>query len=119
MTTDLWASQHQQCSYISLTVHFVDNDFELQSRCLQTLELPRDHSANSLNEVLNAMFKNWKISEKVCGGNTREVNAIGLMGIEHFPCFAHILQLSIKKGLLIPRVERDNYWAMQEACRAF
>ena len=31
MTTDLWTSQHQQRAYISLTVHFVDDDFELKS----------------------------------------------------------------------------------------
>lgn len=56
--------------------------------------------------MLNAKLKDWKISE-VCGGITDNgVNAIGLMGIEHFPCFAHTLQLSIKNGLQIPRVQR-------------
>ena len=51
-------------------------------------------------EVLDSMLKDWKISEKVCGGITENgsniVNATGLMEIEHFPCFPHTLQLSIK-----------------------
>ena len=32
------------------------------------------------------------------------VNAIGLLGIEHFPCIAHTLQLAIMKALQVPRV---------------
>ena len=56
------------------------------------------------------MLKDWGISEKVCGGITdnasNTVNAIGLLGIEHFPCVAHTLQLSIKNGLTVSRVQR-------------
>ena len=110
LTTDLWTSQYQQRAYISLTVHFVDDNFDLQCKCLQTLEIPQDHTASSLSEVLKSMLQDWSISEKVCAGITDNasniVNAIGLMGIEHFPCFAHTLQLGIKHGLEVQRVQR-------------
>ena len=110
MTTDLWTSQHQHRSYISLTVHFVDSGFKTQSRCLQTLEVPQDHDASSLKDVLASLFQSWKITEKVCGATTDNgrniVNAVGLLGIEHFPCVAHTLQLSIKNGLEVTRVQR-------------
>ena len=110
ITSDLWTAQYQQRAYISLTAHFVDNDCNLQSKCLQTQEIPRDHDASSLKEELESMFKDWGISEKVCGGITDNagdiVNAIGLLGIEHFPCVAHTLQLSIKNGLAVSRVQR-------------
>ena len=110
MTTDLWTAQHQQRAYISFTVNSVDNDFKLQSRCLQTLEIPQDRDANSLKEVLFSMFQSWNISEKVCGATTDNcgniVNAVGLLGIEHMPCVAHTLQLSIKDGLAVTRVQQ-------------
>ena len=110
ITTDLWTAQYQQRAYISLTVHFIDSEFKLQSRCLQTLEVPQDHSAGSLKEVLASMFQAWNISDKVCGAITDNggniVNAVGLLGIEHFPCMAHTLQLSIKRGLNVVRVQR-------------
>ena len=32
------------------------------------------------------------------------VNAASLLGIEHFPCFAHTLQLSVKKALDVQNV---------------
>ena len=85
MITDLWMAQHQQHSYMSLTVQFVDNNLDLQSRCLQTLEVPQDHNASSLMEVLDSMLKDWKITQKVCGGITDNgsniVNVSGLMEI--------------------------------------
>lgn len=110
MTSDLWTAQHQYRSYISLTIHFVCTDFKLQSKCLQTLEIPQDHTAASLQEVLSDMFKAWSLSNKVCGATTDNcgniVNAVGLLGLEHVPCVAHTLQLSIKRGLEIPAVNR-------------
>ena len=70
---------------------------------MQTQEVPQDHNASSLKEVLSSLFDSWKISDKVCGATTDNgrniVNAIGLLKIEHFPCVAHTLQLSIKKTL--------------------
>ena len=65
MTTDLWTAQHQQHSYNSLTVHFIDNDFELQSRCLQTLEVPQDHNASSIWKCWTPCSRTGK-SQKKC-----------------------------------------------------
>ena len=54
------------------------------------------------------MFQEWNISDKVFGSTTDNgqniVNAIGLLGLQHFPCLAHTLQLSIKKALNISKV---------------
>ena len=97
------------CLHITITAHFVDSDFKHHSKCLQTLEIPQDHDASSLKDVLSSMFEDWKIAGKVCGGITDNasnmVNAFRLMGIEHFPCVAHTLQLSIGRGLGVTRVQ--------------
>ena len=61
LTTDLWTSQHQHCSYISLTAHYVTSDFELKARCLQTTEILTDHTAQSIVSLLQAFEKEWKI----------------------------------------------------------
>ena len=109
-TTDLWTSLHQQRAYISLTAHFVDSDFNHQSKCLQTLEIPQDHDASSLKDVLSSMFHDWKIPGKLCGGITDNasnmVDAFRQLAIDHFPCVAHTLQFSIGRGLDVPRVQR-------------
>ena len=109
ITTDLWTSSHQHRSYISLTVHFVDSQkFVLHSLCLQTLEVPKEHTAVAIQQVLSSMFEEWDISSKVFGATTDNgqniVNAIELLSLEHFPCLAHTLQLAIKKIYTIPKV---------------
>ncbi len=41
-TTDLWSSDGCLTPYISYTVHFLNNDWKLQSRCLQTLKITQE-----------------------------------------------------------------------------
>ena len=109
ITSDLWtSSQHR--SYISLTVHFVDDNFKLNSVCYRHLKVTQDHSAESLCSVISTMFEDWKITGKVFGSTTDNaqniVNAIGLLGMDHFPCIAHTLQLGIKKALDVSKVHK-------------
>lgn len=42
-TTDLWSSRTME-PYLSLTVHFISDDWLLQSHCLQTGFFPDDHT---------------------------------------------------------------------------
>ena len=69
VTTVLWTAQHQQRAYISLTVHFVDSDYKFQSKCLQTLEIVQDHTAELLKEVLTDIFLSWKIRQSLWSSN--------------------------------------------------
>ena len=46
-TTDLWSSRTTE-PYISLTVHFLDQDFELKTRCLQTAYFPGEHTGENI-----------------------------------------------------------------------
>uniref|UniRef100_A0A1X7SLU2 DUF659 domain-containing protein n=1 Tax=Amphimedon queenslandica TaxID=400682 RepID=A0A1X7SLU2_AMPQE len=110
-TTDLWTAQHQNRGYISLTVHYVNEYFKLQSKCLQTQEVTTDHTSISIEAVLSSMLSSWNIRDKVCGATTDNasnmVNAIRILaGIQHFPCVAHTLQLSVKSGLNVSHVQR-------------
>ena len=89
ITSDLWTAQHQHRACISLTVHFVDTSFQMRSRCLQTLEILQDHSADSISEVLSEMLIDWKIKERIIGATTDNAknitNAIEQMDIQHLP----------------------------------
>lgn len=54
------------------------------------------------------MFEEWKIKRKVFEGTTDNaqniVNAMGLLGLLHFPCIAHTLQLGVKKALEVQKI---------------
>lgn len=47
LTTDLWTSRATQ-PYMSLTIHFIDEDWKLCSRCLQTAYFPDDHTGAAI-----------------------------------------------------------------------
>ena len=45
-TTDLWSSSASQ-PYLSYTVHFINDDWQLCNKCLQTLFRPEDHTGEN------------------------------------------------------------------------
>ena len=104
VTTDLWTSEYQQRAYASLTVHFVDKGFAFLSKCLQTMEITQDHTAESLKEVLTDMLSSWKISSKVCGAVTDNasniVNTFRLLGIQHFSLINVLMKLNVTASSL-------------------
>ncbi|XP_076137121.1 E3 SUMO-protein ligase ZBED1-like [Alosa pseudoharengus] len=53
-TTDLWSSRTMQ-PYMSLTVHFINNDWTLRSVCLQTAYFPEDHTGEIVAQGLKEM----------------------------------------------------------------
>ena len=104
ITTDLWTSSHPHCSYISLTVHFVDSlKFVLNSMSLQTLEVPKEHTAVAIEQVLSSMFEDCDISSKVFRATADNcqniVTAIELLSLEHFPCLAPYSPVGHKENL--------------------
>lgn len=50
-TTDIWTSR--TCDpYISLSVHFIDGDWNLKSKCLETAYFPEDHTGEFIAQNL-------------------------------------------------------------------
>ena len=61
-TTDLWPSRTMQ-PYMSLTVHFIINDWTLRSICLQTAYFPEDHTGEIIAQGLRDAYKSWNLAE--------------------------------------------------------
>ena len=110
ITTDLWTSQHQNHSYISLTAHFITPEFHLRARYLQTKEILTDYSAQSIAEILQTFIAEWNNNFKVFGATTDNgsnvVNAVVDLQLIHMPCIGHTLQLSIKKAFDLSAEQR-------------
>ncbi len=58
-TTDMWSSIGMK-PYLSFTIHFVDCEWKLQSRCLQTAFMPEDHTADSISAALSDILDAWQ-----------------------------------------------------------
>ena len=60
-TTDLWSSITSE-PYLSYTVHFIDNNWNLHAKCLQTHYIPEAHTGVNLKEVLASSLNQWHLN---------------------------------------------------------
>lgn len=100
-TSDLWSSRTME-PYISLTVHYIDNKWELRTRVLETAYFPSDHTGEMVGQGLRAMLSAWDISEEDLVAITTDngpniVKAVKLNKWTRVQCFGHRLHLAIGK----------------------
>ena len=58
-TTDMWSSTAGLMPFMSYTVHFINDDWELESISLDTHFLPEDHTAAILGEAMQSTLAEW------------------------------------------------------------
>ena len=73
-TTDLWTSAAGG-PYITFTTHYINNNWELTSYCLQIYYLPEDHTGANIVEVLEETLQQWKLEDKKLVGITTDSGA--------------------------------------------
>ena len=102
-TTDIWSSIGMK-PYISFTVHFINDNWDIQSLSLSTHFLPEDHTAPVIAEALQASLKEWNLQEsnQVCmttdsGANIKA--AANLLSWTRVSCFGHNLHLAVTKAI--------------------
>ena len=110
LTTDGWTS-HATQSYVTHTVHYINKTWNLCSHLLETTELPVAHSAINLADELKESLSRWKLQDDQIVAATTDnarnmVNALEVLSWQHFGCFAHTLQLGVKKCLEVPQVSK-------------
>lgn len=102
ITTDGWTSVANE-SYLGVTCHFLDKKLALRSITLDVLSVQVDEKAESLMMLLNDCFKYWEIETKVkhiVTDNAASMKAmVDLMGLKHFPCAAHSINLIVKNAV--------------------
>ena len=60
LTTDLWTSASHD-PYLSLTMHYIDKQWNLKSINLETTPMFDDHTGVNLYEALNDILENWNL----------------------------------------------------------
>ncbi|XP_073714924.1 E3 SUMO-protein ligase ZBED1-like [Misgurnus anguillicaudatus] len=102
-TTDLWSSRTTE-PYLSLTVHFINDDFELKTRCLQTAYFPADHTGQNIAQGLKECLSSWHLNEEgqTCITTDNAANVIKATELNDWTrlqCFGHRLHLAIENAL--------------------
>ena len=108
-TTHLWSTE----LYISYTVHFTGDNWELQSYCLQTMYCPEDHTGENLASALESSLEAWDLRPELQSYLTTDngsnfIEAASLLEWPHIPCFGHNLHLAVTTATEDSRVPRAN-----------
>ena len=99
-TTDMWTSGSND-AYITLTIYFISNDWELRSFCLETLPMFTDHTGQNIADILSAIrnLSKEKLVASTTNSGSNIVSVFRILGAVRISCFGHNLDLAIKKSL--------------------
>ncbi|KAM9758712.1 E3 SUMO-protein ligase ZBED1-like [Menidia menidia] len=108
ITVDGWTSCATD-SYITVTAHYVNEEWDMQSHVLQTRVFNESHTGVNLAALLQDALREWNLGEKkpaLVTDNARNMLVAGA-GAEitpHVRCVAHTLNLASQKALKVDRV---------------
>jgi len=98
-TTDGWTSINGM-PYLSLTVHYIDRDFNLKHFTLAIKDFDESHTARNIANKLQAILREWDLVEqKICFTTDNARNIVAAVNLvpqwDRIPCFIHTLQLGM------------------------
>ena len=103
-TTDMWSSINGD-PYMSYTIHYITEEWELQSTALGTLYFPEDHTGENLSDAIKETLQSWNLDSKnqvfltTDNGSNILCAVKTILGWMHLPCFGHNLHLAVGHSL--------------------
>ncbi|XP_049425257.1 E3 SUMO-protein ligase ZBED1-like [Epinephelus fuscoguttatus] len=102
LTSDMWTARTTE-AYLTVTGHFIDKDWQMQSCNLATYHVAVQHTADNICELLTKITDEWSISCKihavVTDNGANMVSAVRKTCWKHIPCFSHTLNLIVKDSI--------------------
>ncbi|XP_064456877.1 zinc finger BED domain-containing protein 4-like [Ornithodoros turicata] len=89
-------------SYLTVTCHFLQGTV-MGSAVLSTTVFHGSHTAENVAQAIGDVADDWGIRYTIVAlvtdNDKRMILAARLLGIDHLPCFAHTLNLTVQDGL--------------------
>lgn len=119
LTTDMWSSINMT-PYITVTAHYISEDWELMAKCLETTFVPENHTAEALAEVLTEVVHDWDIEECniSCITTDNGANIVAAIRGLKWPwlnCFGHNLNVAVNYSLQKEKPRTDRAFGI---CRS-
>jgi hypothetical protein len=121
-TTDCWTSSNNK-SFMGLTAHWIDSDFNICATTLDFCSLPLKHTGLNLANKLSEIWSDFGIQHKVLAITLDSAANNDLMldyidkddsnsfsSFAHIRCFAHVVNLGAQDAL---RVIKDDLEALR------
>ncbi|XP_077097966.1 E3 SUMO-protein ligase ZBED1-like [Siphateles boraxobius] len=102
LTADMWTSFNMD-AYLAVTCHYVDDSVKLATVLLGVLPFPELHTAVNISAAMRSLMEEWGIEGKVTSivtdAGANMVASVRSLNLRHALCFAHSLNLVVKKSL--------------------
>ena len=108
LTTDLWTS-HATQSYITVTCHYLLDDWTLSSQVLATKHVTERHTGANIAEEVRSIIDDYSLQDVACITHDNAANmelAMQHLGLPHLGCAGHTLQLCVHDGLKLPELSK-------------
>ncbi|XP_077375916.1 E3 SUMO-protein ligase ZBED1-like [Festucalex cinctus] len=110
LTTDAWTSCATE-SYITITAHHINSDWQLKCHVLQTRVFKGSHTGKNIGALLKQACTDWNLVDKHPALITDNASNMVLAGEEaemspHLMCFAHTINLASQKAFKVNTVAR-------------
>ena len=114
LTTDIWTSEILKDCYLGVTMHYIDNNWELKNLLLDLIPINGSHIAGLITSKLLQILEEFSISNNIlalttdngsnmiaCGNQlaTELDQEFNNMAFTHYRCAAHIINLAVKAGM--------------------
>lgn len=101
LTCDAWTLTAVD-SYVTVTAHYLTEDWQLLSHVLQTRTVHKGHTGTNIADLLQNAAQEWGIADKNLVVVTNDASnmsvAIQLVGYLHVKCFAHTLNQASQRA---------------------
>jgi hypothetical protein len=134
-TSDLWTSISKDMGFISLTCHYIDDNWVLRKRIINFTPLPSPHTGQHISQAIYEKLVLWNLDKKVFClvldnaasndaairemlGKTQFRKQLPVDGnIFHQRCGCHILNLIVQDGLDVMAHEIESIRATMKYIR--
>jgi len=117
VTCDIWTSISNQ-SYLGVTAHYIDDNWEARSFLLDLIHYPYHHYGTHTKDLLLTLFDEFKVTRSILGLTTDNDTSMIVAGHElqvvfsslennkymHHRCVAHVLNIAVKHGMQLETV---------------
>lgn len=94
--------------FIAITAHYLDPDFKFISVLLECVPFEESHTCVNLSNKIQSVITDWELDNKVVlvvSDNAYNIKgAITILGLKHFGCFAHSLNLIVQDALKLSTI---------------
>ncbi|KAF1316579.1 Electron transfer flavoprotein beta subunit, partial [Globisporangium splendens] len=110
ISTDVWADRGRR-SYLSLTLHFLDPDFNSNNWTLEVEHLPVKHTGELISSTLHTTMDRRGLNKDCCvkllrDGASNAVSAGENLRVNHMTCVAHSLHLVVSAAMMRKKGDR-------------